>query len=181
MKFTHLAKNGPVILTPQVFNDNRGFFMETFRQNDFERECGNHIFVQDNHSCSTANVLRGLHYQLKHPQGKLIRVILGSVLDVAVDLRKSSSNFGKSYTVTISHENKKIFWIPPGFAHGFLVQSEIAEFVYKCTDYYDPSDEYCLLYNDPILKIDWNIDLNMVITSSKDALGKTFNDCEKFD
>ena len=181
MEFKKLARNGPVLLTPVVYTDNRGFFMETFRQQDFEKHCGNYTFVQDNHSRSTADVLRGLHFQHKNPQGKLIRVILGSVFDVAVDLRKSSPTFGQYFSVTISAENKQIFWVPPGFAHGFFVISDVAEFIYKCTSYYDPSDEHCLLYNDKKINIDWPKPKNNYITSSKDALGVHFEDCPTFD
>ena len=181
MEFTHLAKDGPVLLTPIVHTDERGFFMETFRQNDFEEHCGQYTFVQDNHSRSTANVLRGLHYQLKHPQGKLIRVIQGEVFDVAVDLRKSSATFGKHFSVRISAENKQMFWVPPGFAHGFLVLSDTAEFIYKCTSYYDPTDEYCILYNDPTLAIEWPALSGPYITSAKDAKGSDFTNCAKYD
>ena len=180
MKFTHLDPNGPVILEPVVYSDQRGFFFETFRQNEFEENCGNYTFVQDNHSRSMANVLRGLHYQLRHPQGKLVRVISGEVFDVAVDLRESSPYFGKYYSVVLSSENKNMFWIPPGFAHGFFVLSETAEFVYKCTTYYDPSDEHCLLFNDPYINVDWPIKNKNIITSPKDAKGKSFSDCQKF-
>ncbi len=180
MEFSILANNGPVLLTPKVYSDERGFFMETFRQNEFEEHCGQYTFVQDNHSKSGSNVLRGLHYQLNRPQGKLIRVILGEVFDVAVDLRKSSPTFGKYFSVTISAETKQLFWVPPGFAHGFLVLSDIAEFIYKCTNYYDPTDEYCILYNDPSLQISWPKLGTQYLTSPKDALGMSFTDCPKF-
>ena len=179
MEFTELAPNGPVIMTPVVHTDQRGFFLETFRLNDFQQYCGNYNFVQDNHSRSTANVLRGLHYQLHHPQGKLIRVVVGEVFDVAVDLRQSSPNFGKWYSVRLSAENKKMFWVPPGFAHGFLVLSEIAEFLYKCTDYYAPGDEYCLIYNDKTVGVEWPRDDGLLL-SEKDLLGMTFEECENF-
>lgn len=181
MDFTALAPNGPVLLTPVVHADNRGFFMETFRQQEFEAHCGHYSFVQDNHSKSGANVLRGLHYQFNHPQGKLIRVIIGEVFDVAVDLRRSSSTFGQYFSVTLSEENKKIFWVPPGFAHGFFVLSETAEFLYKCTEYYDPIDEHCLLYNDITLNISWPEQAKFAVTSPKDKLGKSFGDCQKFE
>ncbi len=181
MEFTHLAENGPVLMTPVVHNDARGFFLETFRQNDFEKHCGAYTFVQDNHSRSTANVLRGLHYQLNHPQGKLIRVILGEVFDVAVDLRKSSPTFGQHFSVRISAENKQMFWVPPGFAHGFLVLSDTVEFIYKCTSYYDPTDEHCILYNDPGLAIEWPKLNGPYITSAKDAKGVDFKSCAKYE
>ena len=147
-----------LIFKPKVFGDSRGFFMETFRQQIFEEQGLAYQFVQDNHSFSRQGVLRGLHYQLANPQGKLVRVIHGEVFDVAVDLRRSSGYFGKVVTATLSAQNKKIFWIPPGFAHGFLVLSEKAEFVYKCTEYYAPDDEHSLLWNDPALAIEWPLD-----------------------
>ncbi|MBQ7617721.1 MAG: dTDP-4-dehydrorhamnose 3,5-epimerase [Desulfovibrio sp.] len=180
MKFIPLAPNGPVLLEPIVHEDHRGFFMETFRCSEFEEHCGNYKFVQDNHSKSLANVLRGLHYQHQHPQGKLIRVIVGEVFDVAVDLRESSPTFGQYFSTVLSSANKKMFWVPPKFAHGFLVLSQEAEFLYKCTDYYAPTDEHCLLYNDPELNIEWPAISGSYITSPKDALGKSFKDCLKF-
>ena len=143
------------ILEPKVFGDNRGFFMETFRAGEFKEKIADCTFVQDNHSRSGRGVLRGLHYQIKNPQGKLVRVISGTVFDVAVDIRKSSPDFGKWVGVVLSQENKKMFWVPPGFAHGFFVMSDQAEFVYKCTDYYAPEYEKSILWNDPAIGIDW--------------------------
>ena len=142
---------GVKLFTPRIFNDDRGSFFESFRSTWLPGE----DFVQDNQSKSSRNTLRGLHYQLENPQGKLVRVIEGSVFDVAVDIRKSSNHFGQWIGRVLSAENKEIFWIPPGFAHGFLVLSDTAEFVYKCTDYYTPGDEYGIRWNDPQLAIDW--------------------------
>lgn len=152
-----ITTNIPDVLMfePRVFGDERGFFMETFRQDMFETHCGPHKFVQDNHSKSKKGILRGLHYQLEKPQGKLVRVSQGEVYDVAVDLRVKSPTFGQWAGVYLSSENKRLFWVPPGFAHGFYVMSESAEFQYKCTDYYNPGDEYSLLWNDETLKINW--------------------------
>ena len=155
MKYEPLAIPDVVLMTPQVFGDERGFFMETFRQHAFEELCAKVSFVQDNHSLSSQGILRGLHYQLEKPQGKLVRVTQGEVYDIAVDLRRSSPTFGQAVGVTLSAENKQLLWIPPGFAHGFYVTSESAEFVYKCTDYYNPGDEYTLQWNDPALAIRW--------------------------
>lgn len=181
MQYQILDYNGPALLTPKVWSDERGYFMETFRQNDFNRHCGSHNFVQDNQSKSKGGVLRGLHYQLNHPQGKLARVIRGRVFDVAVDLRKSSENFGKSYGVVLDNITHQIFWIPPGFAHGFLVLSEEAEFVYKCTEYYDPSDERCIIWNDPSLAINWPINGIAPLLSPKDLMGASFNGAPYYD
>lgn len=155
MNYKPLAIPDVVLLTPKVFGDERGFFMETFRQSDFEQHCGQYTFVQDNHSLSAHGILRGLHYQLEKPQGKLVRVTRGEVFDVAVDLRQSSSTFGRWVGVHLSAENKQLLWVPPGFAHGFYVMSEEAEFQYKCTDYYNPGDEYSLWWRDSSLKVDW--------------------------
>lgn len=146
---------GLCIIEPAVHGDSRGYFMETYNQNDM-REAGlDMVFVQDNQSCSVKGVLRGLHYQKQFPQGKLVRVIKGTVYDVAVDLRSESSTFGKWHGIELSEENKKQFYIPEGFAHGFLVLSEIAEFCYKCTDFYHPGDEGGIAWNDPELGIEW--------------------------
>src|ERR1700744_1018260 len=144
------------IIEPQVFGDARGFFFESFNAREFEREIGiEHKFVQDNHSRSSRGVLRGLHYQIQHPQGKLVRVVSGEVFDVVVDLRRSSRTFGKWEGVYLSADNKRQLWVPPGFAHGFCVTSAHAEFLYKTTDYWSPEHERCLLWNDPSLAIDW--------------------------
>lgn len=155
MKYEPLAIPDVVLMTPQVFGDERGFFMETFRQQAFEEHCAKVQFVQDNHSLSSQGILRGLHYQLEKPQGKLVRVTQGEVFDVAVDLRRQSATFGQWVGVYLSAENKQLLWVPPGFAHGFYVTSETAEFVYKCTDYYNPGDEYTLQWNDADLGIKW--------------------------
>lgn len=172
MKFEKLAIPDVVLMTPQVFGDERGFFMETFRQNEFEAHCGNHQFVQDNHSKSTQGTLRGLHYQLNQPQGKLVRVTQGEVFDVAVDMRKSSPTFGQWVGVTLSAENKQMLWVPPGFAHGFYVTSAEAEFQYKCTDYYASDDEVSISWNDLKLAIDWPLFNNQSPTlSAKDEKG----------
>tara|TARA_B100000614_G_scaffold261658_1_gene291909 strand:- start:832 stop:1359 length:528 start_codon:yes stop_codon:yes gene_type:complete len=168
-----------IMMTPKVFGDNRGFFMETFRQDDFEVNVGEYKFVQDNHSKSSKNILRGLHYQIKQPQGKLVRVIHGKVFDVAVDLRKSSPTFGQWVGKTLSSENKEMFWVPPGFAHGFCVLSDTAEFVYKCTDYYAPEHERCIIWNDPQIGIDWPLDGEPVL-SDKDRSGMLLAEAEVF-
>jgi len=169
------------ILRPRVFGDDRGFFMETFRENIFKDQVGDYSFVQDNHSSSCQGVLRGLHYQTKHSQGKLVRVISGKVFDVAVDIRKNSPDFGKWAGVVLSAENKDIFWVPPGFAHGFYVMSHQAEFVYKCTDYYFPEYEQSILWNDEAIGIDWPLkDGKPPQLSSKDEAGLLLEKAEKF-
>jgi|TARA_B110000902_G_scaffold262173_1_gene338469 dTDP-4-dehydrorhamnose 3,5-epimerase len=168
------------ILEPKVFGDERGFFVETFRQSHFEDLGLDVQFVQDNHSSSSKGVLRGLHYQIQKPQGKLVRVTAGEVYDVAVDLRKSSPTFGKHVGVHLSAENKKIFWVPPGFAHGFLVLSNMAEFVYKCTEYYAPEHDRSLLWNDPELNIEWPFD-GAPELSAKDVAAKTLANAEVFE
>ena len=146
---------GLCIIEPTVHGDSRGYFMETYNQRDMEEAGLNMVFVQDNQSCSTKGVLRGLHFQKEYPQGKLVRVVKGSVFDVAVDLRSNSETYGKWFGVELTEENKKQFYIPEGFAHGFLVLSDIAEFCYKCTDFYHPGDEGGLAWNDPEIGIDW--------------------------
>lgn len=146
---------GLCVIEPTVHGDSRGYFMETYNQHDMKEAGLEMVFVQDNQSCSTKGVLRGLHYQKQYPQGKLVRVIRGTVFDVAVDLRKDSATFGKWYGVELSEENKKQFYIPEGFAHGFLVLSDVAEFCYKCTDFYHPGDEGGIAWNDPKIGIDW--------------------------
>ena len=157
-----------VIIEPKIFGDERGFFLETFQATRYENLAGINLpFVQDNHSRSSSGVLRGLHFQKTNPQGKLVRVIKGEVYDVAVDIRPSSRSFGQWEAVVLSEENKKQFWVPPGFAHGFVVLSKTADFEYKCTDYYDPSDEGSILWNDPDLDIFWPI--TSPILSEKDA------------
>lgn len=180
MEFKELDPNGPVLMIPKIFGDKRGYFMETFRQAEFETHCGNYKFVQDNQSKSAKNVLRGLHYQLQYPQGKLARVISGKVFDVVVDLRKNSVSFGKAYSVILDAQTAHILWVPPGFAHGFYVLSDEAEFIYKCTDYYHPEDEHCLLWNDPALAIDWPLQASEPELSVKDISGKVLKDCQTF-
>ncbi|HIC7816011.1 dTDP-4-dehydrorhamnose 3,5-epimerase [Enterobacter ludwigii] len=170
------------IIEPVTFGDERGFFMETWQQKKFcELVCVRN-FVQDNHSKSAKNILRGLHYQTQNPQGKLVRVVSGKVFDVAVDMRKSSATFGRWVGILLSAENKRQLWIPEGFAHGFYVLSESAEFIYKCTDYYNPQFEHSLLWNDDSVGIKWPlIDDKLPLLSSKDNLGKTFADSVYFD
>lgn len=179
MQYEKSGVMGVVLLTPEVYGDERGFFLETFKLNEFEENCGKCSFVQDNHSKSSKGILRGLHYQLQNPQGKLVRVTRGEVFDVAVDLRESSPTFGQWVGVLLSEDNKQMLWVPPGFAHGFYVTSEEAEFQYKCTDYYAPSDEYSIIWNDETLGIDWPIKASP-ITSGKDEIGLSFIDAPKF-
>lgn len=163
-----------LIVEPKVFGDDRGFFFESFNLRLFQAETGlSPTFVQDNHSRSAKNVLRGLHYQIKQPQGKLVRVFAGEVFDVAVDIRKRSPSFGKRAGTVISSENKRQMWIPPGFAHGFLVLSNSAEFLYKSTDYYAPEHECGILWNDPDIDIDWPLKGEPIL-AAKDRLGKRF-------
>ncbi|NWN82905.1 MAG: dTDP-4-dehydrorhamnose 3,5-epimerase [Halomonas sp.] len=182
MIYEKLAIPDVVLLTPKVFGDERGFFMETFRQSEFEQHCGNVTFVQDNHSLSAHGILRGLHYQLEKPQGKLVRVTRGEVFDVAVDMRASSPTFGQWVGATLSAENKQLLWVPPGFAHAFYVVSDEAEFQYKCTDYYNPGDEYCLRWDDPTLAIDWPlVDGKAPRVSEKDGQGDSFVGAVTFD
>ena len=157
------------IIEPTIFGDNRGYFMETYNYNEFKQAGLDMIFVQDNQSKSKKGVLRGLHFQKTKPQGKLVRVIDGEVFDVAVDLRKNSKTYGKWYGIVLSSENKKQFYVPEGFAHGFLVLSETAEFVYKCTNFYDPADECGLMWNDPDIGIEWPVGNDTdIILSTKD-------------
>ena len=169
------------ILEPKIFGDSRGFFFESFNQKKFENLLKiSPKFVQDNHSKSEYSVLRGLHYQIKKPQGKLVRVTFGEVFDVCVDLRKSSKTFGKSVSVILSAENKRQFWIPQGFAHGFLVLSESAEFLYKTTDYYAPEFERSLYWNDPVLRINWPENISPKL-SKKDEEGLLLKNAEVFE
>lgn len=180
MKTTPLAIPDVILLEPQVFGDDRGFFFESYNQRQFEEAIGSKVnFVQDNHSCSAKNVLRGLHYQIQQPQGKLVRVVVGEVFDVAVDLRKSSPTFGQWVGDILSAENKKQMWIPEGFAHGFVVLSDAAEVLYKTTDYWAPEHERCIAWNDKSLAINWHIHGGPVL-SSKDAQGKLFAEAEAF-
>lgn len=180
MKAIPLSIPEVLLLTPRVFGDDRGFFFESFNQCAFEDSIGKTVrFVQDNHSRSSQHVLRGLHYQIRQPQGKLVRVIAGEVFDVAVDLRKSSATFGQWVGKILSADNKHQLWIPEGFAHGFLVLTEYAEFLYKTTDYWSPESERCILWNDPTLAINWPLD-RMPNLSSKDAKGTAFVKSEIF-
>lgn len=181
IKVTTNEIEGLCVIEPKVFPDARGYFMETYNEQDF-REEGLHMkFVQDNQSMSVKGVLRGLHFQKQYPQGKLVRVIRGSVFDVAVDLRSGSKTFGKWFGVELTAENKKQFYIPEGFAHGFLVLSKEAEFVYKCTDFYHPGDEGGLIWNDPDIGIDWPIPEGMeLILSEKDQKWGTIKDGFRF-
>ncbi len=168
-----------LIFEPKIFGDTRGFFLESFNQKNFQAVTGLDVnFVQDNHSRSSKNVLRGLHYQIQQPQGKLVRVVSGSVLDIAVDLRKSSSTFGKWHGVELSAENHRQFWVPAGFAHGFLVLSETADFLYKTTNYYAPEFERCVSWNDAEIGIDWGI--SEPLLSEKDKQGLRLCDAEVF-
>jgi dTDP-4-dehydrorhamnose 3,5-epimerase len=170
---------GIVLLEPRVFGDDRGFFLESYNQRTFADLGIKSAFVQDNHSCSEKNVVRGLHYQIQQPQGKLVRVITGEILDVALDLRRSSPTFGKWEAFTLSGENKLMLWIPPGFAHGFRVVSASAHVVYKTTDFYAPEHERTIAWNDPGLRIDWRLDGEPII-SSRDQRGVGFEEAEKF-
>lgn len=170
-----------LVLEPKVFGDDRGFFFESFNQRDFNAATGFEVqFVQDNHSRSVQGVLRGLHYQIQHPQGKLVRVTQGAVFDVAVDLRRSSVNFGKWVGVVLSADNRRQLWVPPGFAHGFVVTSDSAEFLYKTTDYWYPEFERSLLWCDPAVGIDWPLD-SLPQLAAKDAAGKPLAEAQAFD
>ena len=171
-----------VLLRPRVFGDARGFFLETFRANEFAQNCSPLQFVQDNHSGSGRGILRGLHYQIQHSQGKLVRAVVGEIFDVAVDIRHSSPSFGKWVGVRLSSENRHQLWVPPGFAHGFLVLSDWAEVFYKATDYYAPEFERSLLWNDPQLGIDWPLEgIGEPLLSAKDTAGKMLKDTQLYD
>lgn len=184
MEFIKTELQHAQLIKPKIYGDSRGFFLESWRQDLFDQNLNNDQplnFVQDNHSSSSQGVLRGLHYQLVHPQGKLVRVMQGEIYDVIVDLRPTSPTFGKWQGFHLSAANSLILWVPPGFAHGFYVLSEKAEFVYKCTAYYYPEYERSLLWNDPHLNINWPlIDLEQPILSEKDRLGKTMNEAELY-
>lgn len=180
MKATRLAIPDVVLIEPKVFGDARGFFFESFNQKAFNEATGtNHAFVQDNHSRSSQGVLRGLHYQIQQPQGKLVRVARGRVWDVAVDIRKSSPTFGQWVGAELSEDNQHQLWVPPGFAHGFVVLSETADFLYKTTDYYAPEHERCIAWTDPQLAIDWRY-AGEPRLSAKDALGVMLAQAEVF-
>lgn len=184
MKITPSSLPDVIILEPTLHGDHRGFFLETWRESLFEIIAPGLKFVQDNHSKSSKGILRGLHYQLDQPQGKLVRVIAGEIYDVAVDMRRTSPTFGQWVGVILSADNHRQLWVPPGFAHGFIVTSDSAEMVYKCTDYYAPSDEHSLLWNDPELAIPWPItELGMdePVLSDKDRNGKLFADATVYE
>jgi len=175
MKVTPTAIADVLIIEPKVFGDARGFFYESFNQDAFNEATGtDYQFVQDNHSRSTKGVLRGLHYQIEQPQGKLVRVVRGAVFDVAVDIRENSPTYGKWVGIELSEINQKQLWIPPGLAHGFLVLTELVDFLYKATDYYAPKHEKCIIWNDSDLSIDWQLNKIDPIISEKDRLGRNF-------
>ncbi|HHD56245.1 MAG TPA: dTDP-4-dehydrorhamnose 3,5-epimerase [Desulfobulbaceae bacterium] len=180
MKVTATTIPNVLVIHPQVFADERGFFFESFNQRRWREKVGlDTRFVQENHSRSTKNVLRGLHYQIRQPQGKLVRVIVGEVFDVAVDIRKSSPTFGTWVGVVLSAENKKQFWLPEGFAHGFVVLSDVAEFLYLTTDYYAPEHERAICWNDPQISIDWPMS-GTPILSAKDQEAVLLKDAELY-
>ena len=180
MRATRLAIPDVVLIEPKVFGDARGFFFESFNQRAFDEATGtSYQFVQDNHSRSSKGVLRGLHYQIQQPQGKLVRVARGRVWDVAVDIRKNSPTFGQWVGAELSEDNQHQLWVPPGFAHGFVVLSDSADFLYKTTDYYAPAHERCILWNDETLAIHWPAGIQPIL-SAKDAQGKAFVDAEVF-
>lgn len=182
MQFEKTTIPDVILIQPQVFGDERGFFMETFQEQRFADAGITAKFVQDNHSGSRQGILRGLHYQIRQPQGKLFRVVAGEVFDVAVDIRRSSPTFGCWVSAVLSAQNRRVIWVPPGFAHGFYVISEWAEVVYKATDYYAPQWERSLLWNDPALGIDWPlIDAQSPILSAKDAQGMPLDQAELFE
>jgi len=181
MNATPLAIPEVILFEPKVFGDDRGFFFESFNQARFEAAVGYSVnFVQDNHSRSARNVLRGLHYQIRQPQGKLVRVTQGEVFDVAVDLRRSSPTFGKWVGAILSADNKKQLWVPEGFGHGFVVLSESAEFLYKTTDFYAPEHERCIIWNDPDLGIEWPVEGEPIL-SGKDQQGVAFAKADVFE
>jgi len=179
MKKIDTTLAGAFVLEPRVFGDARGFFLESYNEQTFAEMDIRERFVQDNHSFSGRNVVRGLHYQIAHPQGKLVRVVAGAAVDVALDLRKSSPTFGKWESFELSGENHRMLWIPPGLAHGFCVISDSAHVLYKATDFYSPGDERTVLWNDPELKIDWQLS-GLAIVSEKDKRGVPFQKADKF-
>jgi len=181
MKVTSTAIADVLIIEPRMFGDARGFFYESFNQKAFDDATGQRFnFVQDNHSRSSKGVLRGLHYQIRQPQGKLVRVVRGSVFDVAVDIRRASPTFGKWVGVELSDDNHRQLWVPPGFAHGFVVLSESADFLYKTTDYYAPEHERCIVWNDPAIGINWPLDQAPCL-AAKDKAGQLLINAEKFE
>ncbi len=181
MQFERLAIPDVVLVRPKVFGDARGFFLETWEERKFAAAGIEARFVQDNHSRSTRYTLRGLHYQIQRPQGKLVRVASGAVLDVAVDMRRSSPSFGRWVAAEISAENRHMLWVPPGFAHGFVVLSDSADFLYKCTDFYAPEHERCVRWNDSDLAIDWKLPIGVQpLLSAKDQVGLPFAEAEAY-
>jgi dTDP-4-dehydrorhamnose 3,5-epimerase len=180
MKKIETSLSGVLLLEPRVFGDDRGFFLESYNERTFADLGIRERFVQDNHSYSGRNVIRGLHYQVRQPQGKLVRVVTGAILDVAVDLRRSSATFGKWEAFTLSGDNKRMIWIPRGLAHGFRVVSETAHVLYKTTDFYAPEQERTVTWDDPQLKIDWQLDGEPIV-SSKDLQGIAFAQAEMFE
>lgn len=181
MTVTPTALPDVLIIEPRVFGDDRGFFYESFNERAFNDAVGRDItFVQDNHSRSARHVLRGMHYQVEHTQGKLVRVVRGSVFDVAVDLRRSSAHYGRWVGVELSEANHRQLWVPEGFGHGFVVTSESADFLYKTTDYWEPKAERCIVWNDPALAIEWPLDGATPLVSPKDEKGARFADAEVF-
>lgn len=181
MIFIKTAIPDVVLIEPRVFNDHRGFFLESWRQDSFREHVADLEFVQDNHSKSSQGILRGLHYQIQNPQGKLVRVTQGSVFDVAVDMRKNSTTFGQWVGFELSEDNHRMLWVPAGFAHGFYVNSNTAEFVYKCTDYYAPEFERSLLWNDTEIGIEWPlVNGQPPLLSDKDSHGDTFAEADFF-
>lgn len=181
MKVTPTALPEVLLIEPKVFGDDRGFFFESFNERAFNEAVGRDVvFVQDNHSRSTRGVLRGLHYQIQNTQGKLVRVVRGSVFDVAVDLRRSSPNFGRWVGVTLSEADHRQLWVPEGFGHGFVVTSDSADFLYKTTDYWEPKAERCVVWNDATLAIDWPLAGTTPVVSAKDEKGAAFVDAEVF-
>lgn len=179
MNIIETAIEGPLILEPKVFGDDRGFFLETWNANTFAAAGLDLRFVQDNHSRSAKGVLRGLHYQIPRPQGKLVRVVSGSVFDVAVDLRRSSPNFGKWVGVTLTAQNKRMFWVPEGFAHGFMALEDDTDFLYKCTEVYVPASEKAVRWDDPAIGIEWPLDVAPLL-SAKDKIAPLLADAEVF-
>ncbi|MEZ5570684.1 MAG: dTDP-4-dehydrorhamnose 3,5-epimerase [Halioglobus sp.] len=182
MKFIPTPLQDVFLLEPRVFGDARGFFVETWNEQTFHAAGFDLSFVQDNHSRSPRGILRGLHFQMQHTQGKLVRVVAGEVFDVVVDLRRNSPTLGQWYGVTLSDENQHMLWVPPGFAHGFYVTSEYADFLYKCTDFYHPASEKTLAWNDPTLAIDWPVPAGQTPQlSAKDAQGEAWDEIPLFD
>lgn len=177
MRFIACDIPGPIIIEPKVFGDERGFFLESWNHAAFAEAGLDLAFVQDNHSRSSRGVLRGLHYQDPNPQGKLVRVANGRVFDVAVDIRRSSATFGRWIGIELSAANQRMLWVPPGFAHGFLTLEDNTDFLYKCTDFYQPSSEHCLRWDDPALAIDWPLENMIPELSAKDKAGKPLADC----